>query len=247
VSARLRARAAALARHVELLVFPSFCRLCAKPLGRPGESVVCRDCLSRLEPRRGPACLCCGRFFEGAGGDHLCGRCLDRVPPFSLHRSCGRYDGALKDVILLFKYGRVPVLARPLARFAGEGLAGEEGLWQGADLLVPVPLHPKRKRERGFNQSERLARELARIRGLGVLEKCLVKVRPTPPQTSLEGAGREANVRGAYTVRRPGLTRGKTLILVDDVFTTGSTLRECGLALKGAGAREVRALTLAQA
>jgi competence protein ComFC len=247
VTERLRARAAALARHVEFLVFPSFCRLCAKPLGRPGESLVCRDCLTRLASRRGPACLCCGRFFEGAGGDHLCGRCLDRVPPFSLHRSCGRYDGVLKDLILLFKYHRFPVLARPLARFAAESLAGEEGLWRDADLLVPVPLHGKRKRERGFNQSQRLARELGRIRGLEVLERCLVKVKATPPQTSLEGAGREVNVRGAYMVRKPGRVRGRTLILVDDVFTTGSTLRECGLALKKAGARDVRALTLAQA
>ena len=247
MTARLRARAASLARHVEFLVFPSFCRLCSNPLGRSGESVVCHDCLSRLEPRRGPACLCCGRFFEGAGGDHVCGRCLDRVPPFSLHRSCGRYDGILKELILLFKYGRFPVLSRPLARFAAESLGGEEGLWQGVDLLVPVPLHRKRKRERGFNQSRRLARDLARIRGLGTLEGCLVKVRSTPPQTSLEGAGREANVRGAYGVRRPRRIQGKTLVLVDDVFTTGSTLRECSLALRRAGAREVRALTLAQA
>ncbi len=243
----LRARAAALVRHVEFLVFPSHCRLCGMPLGRPGESVVCRACLARLEPRRGPACVRCGRFFEGAGADHLCGRCLDRLPPFVLHRSCGRYDGALKDLILLFKYQRQAILSRPLARFAAEALAGEEGLWQDADLLVPVPLHRKRKRERGFNQSQRLARELGRIRGLAVVDRCLVKVRSTPPQTSLEGAGREANVRGAYEVRRADRVRGRTVILVDDVFTTGSTLRECGLALKRAGAGEVRALTLAQA
>jgi competence protein ComFC len=247
VTASLRARAAALARHVEFLVFPSDCRLCAKPLGRPGESVVCRECLARLEPRRGPACLCCGRFFEGAGAGHLCGRCLGRLPPFSLHRSCGRYDGVLKDLILLFKYQRLAVLARPLGRFASESLSGEEGLWQGADFLAPVPLHRRRKRERGFNQSQRLARELGGLRGLGVLERCLVKVRSTPPQTSLAGAGRETNVRGAYKVRRPERVRGRTIILVDDVFTTGSTLRECGLVLIRAGAREVRAVTLAQA
>ncbi len=243
----LRARAAALARYVEFLVFPSDCRLCARPLGRPGESAVCRECLARLEPRRGPACLRCGRFFEGAGGDHLCGRCLDRLPPFTLHRSCGRYDGVLKELILLFKYEKLAVLARPLARFAAEALAGEEGLWQGADVLIPVPLHRKRKRERGFNQSQRLARELARTRELPVLERCLVKVKSIPPQTSLEGAGREANVRGAYKVRQPERVRGRTVILVDDVFTTGSTLRECGLALKRAGAWEIRGLTLAQA
>ncbi|HVP90797.1 MAG TPA: ComF family protein [Terriglobales bacterium] len=245
--AGLRARAASLARHVELLVFPSFCRLCSRPLGRPGEKVVCRECWEALAPRRGPACLCCGRFFEGAGGDHLCGRCLERVPPYTVHRSCGRYDGVLRDIILLFKYGRVSALGRPLARFAAAALEAEEGLWEGADGLVPVPLHPKRKRERGFNQSQVLARELARMRGLAVVDNGLVKVRNVPPQASLEAAGREANVRGAYTVRRRARVEGRVLVLVDDVFTTGSTLGECGLALKRAGAREVRALTLAQA
>lgn len=243
----LRARAASLARHVELLVFPSFCRLCCRPLGRPGERIVCRECWEGLAPRRGPACLCCGRFFEGAGEDHLCRRCLERVPAYTVHRSCGRYDGVLRDLILLFKYGRVSALGRPLALFAAAALEAEDGLWQGADGLVPVPLHRKRKRERGFNQSQVLARELARVRGLEVVEGALVRVRNVPPQTSLEAAGREANVRGAFAVKRRARVEGRVLVLVDDVFTTGSTLGECGLALKRGGAREVRALTLAQA
>jgi competence protein ComFC len=247
VRIRLRAGAGRLARHVELLIFPSFCRLCSRPLGRSGEKIVCQECLASLSPRRGPVCLCCGRFFEGAGDDHLCARCLDRVPPYTVQRSCGRYDGVLKELILLFKYGRVSILRRPLARFAAAALDAEDGLWLGADLLVPVPLHPRRKRERGFNQSQLLAKELARIRGMRVLEGCLVKVRNVPPQTSLEAAGREKNVRGAYAVRREARVVGKVVVLVDDVFTTGSTLAECGLVLKRAGAREVRALTLAQA
>jgi len=247
VTIPLRARVASLARHIELLIFPSFCRLCSRPLGRPGEKVVCRDCLGRLVPRRGSVCLCCGRFLDGAGEDHICGRCLDRPPAFTLHRSCGRYDGVLKDLILLFKYRKYSVLSRELTRYVGESLGADEALWQGADFLVPVPLHGKRKRERGFNQSELLARGLAATRGIKVLKGCLVKVRNVPPQTSLEGAGREENVRGAYEVRRSSKIEGKILVLVDDVFTTGSTLRECSRVLRGAGAREVRALTLAQA
>jgi competence protein ComFC len=247
VTTSLRARAAAAARYVELLLFPSFCRLCSRPLGRPGEKIVCRDCLDRLVPRRGPVCLCCGRFFEGAGEDHFCARCLDRPPAFSVHRSCGRYDGVLKDLILLFKYRKYSVLSRPLAAYAAASLGADEALWQGADFLVPVPLHGKRKRERGFNQSELLARDLAGRMGLKVLERCLVKVRNVPPQTTLESAGREENVRGAYDVRNAARVEGKTLVLVDDVFTTGSTLRECGRALRLAGAGDVRALTLAQA
>jgi competence protein ComFC len=247
VTTSLRARAAGAARHVELLFFLSFCQLCSRPLGRLGEKIVCRDCLDRLAPRRGPVCLCCGRFFEGAGEDHLCARCLERPPAFSVHRSCDRYDGVLKDVILLFKYRKYAVLGRALAAYAGESLGADDALWQGADFLVPVPLHGKRKRERGFNQSEILARELARIRQMNVLRSCLVKTRNVPPQTTLERAGREGNVRGAYAARRNSKIEGKTLVLVDDVFTTGSTLRECALVLRQAGAAEIRALTLAQA
>jgi competence protein ComFC len=243
----LEAGASTLARHVELLIFPSFCRLCSSPLGRPGEKVVCRECLERLRPRVGPSCLCCGRFFDGAGESHLCRRCLERRPPFSLHRSCGPYGGVLKDMILLFKYRHFSILSRTLARYVQESLGAEEGLWAGADFLVPVPLHRKRERERGFNQSRLLAGELARLRGMKVLGGCLAKVRNVPPQTSLRGKGREENVRGAYDVRKARKIAGKVLILVDDVFTTGSTLRECSLALGMAGAGEVRALTLAQA
>lgn len=247
MSMSLKARAASLGRHVELLIFPSFCRLCSTPLGGAGERVVCRECLGSLVSRRGPICLCCGRFIEGAGEDHVCAKCLDRAPAFARHRSCGRYGGVLKDLILLFKYGRVSVLSPVLARYAAESLGGDEGVWEGLDYIVPVPLHRKRRRERGFNQSQLLARDLARIQGFPVLERCLVKVRNVPPQTSLEGAGREGNVRGAYAAKGTRKIAGKTLLLVDDVFTTGSTLRECSRILLSAGAREIRALTLAQA
>jgi competence protein ComFC len=243
----LRAGASALARHVELLLFPSFCRVCSKPLGRPGERIVCDECLGRLRPRAGPVCTCCGRFLEGAGESHLCRRCLERRPPYSLHRSCGPYGGILKDMIRLFKYERLSVLSRPLGLYVEESLGAEEGLWAGADFLVPVPLHRKRERERGFNQSHLLAAELARGRGLAVLGGSLIKVKNVPPQTSLQGKGRRENVRGAYEVRRARRIEGKVLVLVDDVFTTGSTLRECSRALRKAGAGEVRALTLAQA
>ncbi len=243
----LRSRAWAAARLVELLLFPSNCRLCGALLDEPGERVVCRECLGRLRPRRGPVCPCCGRFLEGPEEGHHCRRCLESPPAFTIHRSCAAYDGDLREVILLLKYGRFAVLSRPLAVFAGAGLAPEEGLWHEADALVPVPLHKIREKERGFNQARLIARGLARERGLEVLSRCLVKVRNVPPQTSLEAAERERNVRSAYAIRDGKRIAGKTLVLVDDVFTTGATLRECSRVLVAAGAREVRALTVAQA
>jgi competence protein ComFC len=247
VTRSVRARAASLAKLVELVVFPSFCRLCREPLELAGERIVCRTCLAKLVPREGPACPRCGRFLESPGEGHLCGRCLERAPAFSVHRSCGTYGGTLKDVILLFKYKKYAPLCRPLARYAEACLAREARLWDGADFLVPVPLHPARRRERGFNQARLLARDLAKLRGLKVLEGSLVKVRNVPPQAGLRAAEREKNVVAAYAARRADRLRGKTLVLVDDVTTTGSTLRECARVLAGAGAEEVRAITLAQA
>ena len=243
----LRAGAGRLARLVELLIFPSFCHLCKAPLEEPGERVVCAACLASLVPRRGPSCPRCGRFFEGSGETHLCARCLGESPAFSLHRSCGAYGGTLKDVILLFKYRKYAPLSRPLARFADACLAAEAQLWEGADELVPVPLHPSRRRDRGFNQARLLARDLAALRGLPVLAGALIKTRNAPAQAGLRAAERERNVRGAYAVKRPGEVRGRTLVLVDDVTTTGATIRECAKVLKTAGAKEVRAITLAQA
>ncbi|MBM3304613.1 MAG: ComF family protein [Candidatus Aminicenantes bacterium] len=243
----LGTRAAAAAKLVELLLFPSYCRLCGDLLDESGERIVCRACLGRLAPRRGPVCPCCGRFLEGSAEGHYCRRCLERPPAFTLHRSCGAYDGALKDIIRLLKYRRFAVLGRPLAAFAETCLAPEEGLWQEAAALVPVPLHRSRERERGFNQSRAIAAGLGRSRGLPLLDRCLVKVRNAPPQASLEAGDREKNVRDAYAVKGPRRISGQTIILVDDVFTTGATLRECSRVLVEAGAREVRALTIAQA
>ena len=172
---------------------------------------------------------------------------MEARPAYSLHRSCAPYGGTLKEVILLFKYRKCAPLSIPLARFAEQTLGAEERLWEGADFLVPVPLHRARRRDRGFNQSRLFARDLAGHRNMRVLKGSLVKVRNIPAQAGLRAADRERNVVGAYTVRRPERVRGRVLVLVDDVTTTGATLRECARVLLEAGAREVRAITLAQA
>ncbi len=161
--------------------------------------------------------------------------------------SVGRYDGTLRELILLFKYSRLSLLGRPLGRLAAARLKDDPGFLEGVDALVPVPLHRRRRRERGFNQSAVLAREISRAVGPPVLEKCLVRTGDAPPQVTLEAEARERNVRGLYTVRRPRLIEGRTILVVDDVFTTGATLGECSRVLAAAGAKEVRGLTLARA
>jgi ComF family protein len=153
-------------------------------------------------------------------------------------RAIGAYDGTLGALIHALKYDGRRSLGRPLARLMAE--AGTE-LLANADFATPVPLHRSRALERGFNQSEILARHL----GVPVV-LALRRTRRTPSQTDLPAAKRHANVRGAFAPRRGVSLEGKLVVLVDDVSTTGATLEACAEVLIAAGAREVRALTAAR-
>jgi ComF family protein len=175
-----------------------------------------------------------------------CGRCRRQLSPFAQGASLGPFEGPLRSLLHALKYeGR-----RRAARQLGEALAGEPGVRRllAADArLLPVPLHPARRRARGFNQAELLARALARhAAGCDVVTGVLARHRDTPSQTGLGAAQRRRNVRGAFAVRRPSLVAGRRLVLVDDVFTTGATARECARALHAADAREVCLITAAR-
>jgi ComF family protein len=169
----------------------------------------------------------------------LCPRCRRREPLVSLARAVGPYEGALRAIVHALKYDGRPTIARHLAARMRE--AGAEVL-AGADLVVAVPLHRSRERARGFNQ----ARELARHLGLPVAD-ALARTRRTPSQADLPAARRHANVRGAFEWRTRVPVKGRTIVLVDDVSTTGATLNACARPLLDAGATEVRALTAARA
>ena len=231
----------------ELVLFPSTCQVCGVLLEETGERVVCRECLGKLQGPDSSFCLCCGSFFDGAGEPHLCADCLTSRPPFTRHRSGGKYEGVVKDFILLYKYRGFEVLSRALADFVLRSLGREEDLWSGIEAVIPVPLHRAKEKRRGFNQAALLANELARRSDLPLLKGRLVKTRATPAQTSLLAGERETNLGGAFRVRKAAGLKGKVVLLVDDVYTTGSTIRECSLTLKRAGVSEVRAVTIARA
>lgn len=231
----------------ELIFFPTLCELCSDLLELPEERVICHSCLQEMKPHRTSFCLSCGQFFAGSGVPHFCQRCVEQRPAYSVHRSCGLYRGTLKDIIILYKYRGFSVLSKVLAEFAQKSLGKEESLWWKTDAIIPVPLHPEKERERGFNQAQLIAKELARGRHIKLIEDQLVKVRRTLPQTSLDAEERQKNLKGAFEVKDARGIEGKIVLLVDDVYTTGSTLQECCMALRKAGVLEVRALTIAQA
>lgn len=171
-----------------------------------------------------------------------CGLCRRGLSGFDAAYAFGSYEGTLRKLIQLFKYGRISTLARPLGLLLGAALPREKPF----DMVVPMPMHWRRRWSRGFNQAELLAKVLARRLNLPAVNAVRRRT-ATPPQAGLTGAQRRRNMSGAFQVRDAGKVRGKRILLVDDVFTTGATAAACARALKRAGAESVAVLTVARA
>jgi len=214
---------------------------------------VCTECLAEIQPTRAPQCVICGDRLSGATllmGDGRCSHCRDCAPEFERAISFAEYEGGLRGLIHLLKYESVTPAAGPLGGMLAQAI-GEllPGCRSSMPLLIPVPLHKSRTSARGFNQSELIARAAAkRLPGrLEVVCGALVRQRDTVSQVGLSREERIANVRDAFRVTGPRRVRGRDIILVDDVMTTGTTLSECARVLKQAGAERVWAATVARA
>jgi len=232
------------------LIFPDRCLLCGVPVARLRDCSVCGTCWDkavnlRLQP---PWCPSCGLPFQIPSQDegHLCGACSLQTPPFSGARSFGYYAAQLSRLVQAFKFERRRNLARPLAALLAAACLETWGR-EDFELAVPVPLHPRRRRERGFNQSVLLAAALQEQLMLPYSEAPLGRTRDTLPQVGLSDAQRYRNLRSAFRCDQPGLIRGKRVLLIDDVMTTGATAASATEALLAAGARSVSVLTVARA
>ncbi len=223
------------------LLYPPRCLVC-QALGTSG---LCTRCAAQIVPLTEPFCQICGQTLPLDADS--CTHCRLRRPAYVKARAMGVYDGVLRHAIHQFKYRDRPQMATPLGHLLANFVQKEAPALNGLrfDGVLAVPMHPVRERRRGYNQSVRLARVLCAEIDLPIVENALVRVRPTRPQVGLSREARLTNLRGAFAVKRPDEVAGKTLLLIDDVATSGSSLHECSAALNAAGAAGVYALTLA--
>ena len=221
----------------------------AHPLA-PLHDILCPECLEVCQLLRRPMCMRCGLMFKSRTGvDHRCSDCLEGSGYFGMARAVGIHQGGLKELVHGLKYRERRDLADPMGRMLHDTF---ERFWhtQPVDAVVPIPLHVKRLRQRGFNQSALLLRAWQRAASEAAVggtppscSRALLRTRRTPPQTGLSRRERRRNIRGAFSVdEKAGLERQR-LVLLDDVFTTGATVEEAARVLLAAGAASVDVLT----
>ena len=231
-------------RGLVSLFYPAHCGLCAAPVER--DETLCRPCLESAPRILAPFCAKCSQPFPGAITDSfICANCEDRVLHFDAAVSAFRSRGVVRKVMHDFKYGRQLHLRHLLGRWLAEAMNDPRLAGRRFNFIVPVPLHPTRKRARGFNQAELLALELQRAARLPI-QNVLQRTRYTTTQTQFDRSERMENLRGAFRLRRGCNVRDLRMLLVDDVLTTGSTLSECAAVLKKNGALSVHAATAAR-
>ena len=217
------------------VLFPQWCIGCGKEGG-----FICPSCRSSLPVVTSPLCPSCG---SPQANGMPCAGCSGRPAAIDGIRSPFRFDGVIRDAIHQFKYRNLRALAAPLAGLLVDYIATSP---LPGEVMVPVPLHRKRLRERGYNQAGLLAREIGKLTGLPVIDNCLIRLRHTPPQTSTPAAGaRWDNMAGAFACGN-GRLDGRQVLIIDDVSTSGATLNSCAAALKAAGATSIWGLVLAR-
>ena len=213
---------------------------------------VCEPCLAQIVPLDGILCRVCGEklfsSYTDGGEGALCGMCRRAHPHFRCAVAYGAYEGALRDVVHLFKYDGVRSAGKLLGKLLDQA-AGAMAL-PDTVMVVPVPLWSGKRHARGFNQAEAIARTFLSFQSSSCIQldtSVLVRTRETASQTGLTRHQRRANVRGAFAVVNPEKVKERSILVVDDVMTTGTTAGECARVLRRAGAKEVFVATVARA
>jgi ComF family protein len=216
---------------------------------------LCSACSTDFVPAESPFCCICGiRFKSRIGDDHVCGECIKSPKKFRMARAVGVYEGTLMKTIQRLKYKGKIQLARPLGMLLFFAFIKYWNNKNRIDLIVPVPLHIKRFRKRGFNQAYLLIREWfsyadafnVKLSYLKIERNVLIKNKQTEPQTGLDRKQRRANIKNAFSIGNSSKITGKSILLIDDVYTTGATADECAKVLINEGAKSVDVLTLAR-
>lgn len=236
---------AGLMRRTMRFVLPIHCSICNSPLTDDPTPHFCSDCWSTVAQMPSPRCARCDRPFPSTivtahSPHYTCQTCIMRPPSYTRAWTLYPYTPPLRDAICLFKYRGKVALVSALTALMIERLPCLSRL----DVIMPVPLHRDRLRQREFNQSLLLADRIGRRLGIPISYSNLIRTIPSPPQTTLSKKSRLKNLRGTFTVRSPDAIREKCVLLIDDVFTTGTTVNECAKSLRKAGSSDVFVLTL---
>ena len=233
------------AHGVGAVLFPGECLLCSALLDLPLRGPICLRCLDRLPRITEPLCPCCGLPYSRFVAPGLCGPCRVGGRAFRRARAGLVYEDGVRLAVHALKFGGRERIAQVLGALAAE-LWIRPGELGGYAAVVPVPLSRRRRRERGFNQAERIARAVAKHAGVPFRGRILVKKRDCPPQAGLSASARRKNVASVYRASVPGSLRGRDVLLVDDVLTTGATVEAAARALRRGGCGGVDVLTLAR-
>ena len=227
------------------ILFPRACAGCGTEAGDEA-LYLCWDCLSRLSVIHSPLCRICGNPVEGAVEDNfVCLSCVRKKPFFNIARSAVRYTGVIQRLIQDFKYQSATWLSHDFAELmiaCAKAYLSETDI----DAVTSVPLYHAKERERSYNQAFILAKGVTKYFHKPLVKNILCRIRPTQSQTHLTYFEREANVKNVFAVKKANLVKGSSILLIDDVMTTGATVNECSRVLKKAGAEKVSVLTLAR-
>ncbi|MBU1086165.1 MAG: ComF family protein [Candidatus Omnitrophica bacterium] len=234
-------------RGVFDLIYPRLCVFCRSKLYTSHDYNICAVCAAEIKPIKVPFCLKCGTSLDQISQIRYngCGKCANKQYYFDQVLSACKYKGMLKHCIHLFKYKRKRktknILSDILIRFLQANFCPEN-----IDLITAVPLHRHKLRERGFNQSELIAAKISSFFKIENSFNNLCRIKKTVSQVTLTAKQRQLNTTGAFSCKQPGEFKNKRILLVDDIFTTGSTLNECARVLKQSGAKKVTCLTIAR-